>query len=453
MRPITSADLRKADRFHLHPNTAPHVIQDKGATFFLRGEGIYLEDADGNRYIDAYSGMGNVILGHGNTTVIDAIKTQLDDLCYVPAFFAYGNAPAAELANAIATVAPPDFNHVHFCNMGSEANEVAFKLARLHHHMRGKPEKWKFVSQEGAYHGATYATMAAGGIPHYRTYFGPGMDGFVFAKTPNTYRSESGNVGAECAADLERIIKEEGPETIAGFIIEPVMGVGGHLIPPPDYYPAVREICDRYDILLLADEVVCGFGRTGTMFGLEHWHVTPDIMTLAKGITSGYLPLAATVISDEVWSSVLQAGPDYVFPHGTTTSAHPVCCAAGLAVLNVLQQDGLIKRSRELGTRLLTGLQQGLASNPIAGDVRGLGLLASVELVNDRKSKERFPVEANVGKQATKRMMDDGVIVRCATDIISLRPPLISTEAEIDRIVAVVVEAIDAAAAGADIHT
>ena len=443
---VVEADLESlvnADRSHFHPNTAAHIIESQGAKFFLKGEGVYLEDTDGRKYVDAYSGMGNVILGHGHPYVIQAIKDQLDQLCYVPAFFAYGNSPSALLAQSLADVSPNGLNHVQFANSGSEANELSFKLARLHHTVRGKTEKIKFISQRGAYHGATYAAMSAGGIPSYQQHFGPMMDGFIFVDMPDIYHSTSENVGADCAVDLEQTICSEGPETIAAFIIEPIMGVAGHLIPPPNYYPMVREICDRYDVLLIADEVVCGVGRTGKFFGLEHWSVVPDMMTLAKGITSGYQPLGATVISDAVWESILSVGTDYVFPHGTTTSAHPVCCAAGLATLEVVQRDNLVQRSHELGKYMLDDFESRLSENPYVGDIRGLGLLASIELVEDRETKRKFASDRAIGRKVYNSSMQGGVIVRTAKDIVSLRPPLISTEAEIDKIVEVVANAIN----------
>ena len=440
--------LIQADKEHLlHPMTPPHDIERLGAKFFVRGEGLYLVDAEGNRYIDAYSGMGNVILGHGHPDVVKAIKDQVDQLCYVPAFSRYGNPPAARLAKALTDIAPTGLNHAHFANSGSEANELSFKLARMYHDLTGNADKYKILSQDGAYHGVTYATMSAGGIPAYQQYFGPMMDGFAFVATPNTYRCDA------CAADdckdhgpddLERVILREGPDSVAAFIIEPVMGVGGHLVPGASYYPRVREICDRYNVLLIADEVVCGFGRTGTLFGLNHWDISPDLMSVAKGISSGYLPLGATVISDKAWAAILDAGEEYLFVHGHTTSAHPVCCAAGVATIEVIQRDGLVKNSKELGAYLLNRLQAGLADNPFAGDVRGLGLLASVELVQDPVTKEKFPVSDGVGKRAYQHIMDHGIIVRTANDIISLRPPLISTKKDIDEIVDVVVDAVDA---------
>lgn len=426
---LSPDDLIALDQAHLvHPGTSPYQHSISGPIVMVSGHGSWVRDVHGREYIDGYAAMGSLLVGHGRTAIADAIAEQARTMAFSTSYYHYSNPRAIELATQLAALTPGDLNHVYFTMGGSESNESAFKLVRYYWGIQGKPERHKIISRHRSYHGLTIATMSATGLPQFQKWFGPLAPGFLQVATfdPDA---------------LEAAIQREGPDTVAAFIAEPVLGVGGHVPPPDDYFPRVREICDRYGVLLIADEVVTGFGRTGKLFGIENWGVTPDLMTFAKGLTSGYLPLGACVISDRIYQALVDNPGGPVLSHGFTYSGHAVCCAAGLANLRIVLGEDLPSQAAATGRYLLERLQT-LARHELVGEVRGYGLMAAVELVKRRDPLEPFEVPGQAGNLVYQEALKHQVIIRPAGDTITIRPPLVLTRDEVDTIVAALDQAI-----------
>lgn len=456
-REATTAELLKAEdsRRLFHPLAAILEHRQAGPTIFVRGEGIYLTDIDGNRYIDGLAGLWNVNIGHGQPAVREAVAAQMAELEYAPSFFGFSSVPAIELAKMLGELAPSGMTRVFYTNSGSEAVETAIKLARFLQRVRGFSDRYKVISRLKGYHGATIATMSATGLENYWKMVGPLVPGFVHIPPPNCYRcpwgKEPDSCHRECADALEEKILSEGPETVAAFIAEPVMATGGVIVSPDGYVQKVREICDRHGVLYIDDEVVCGLGRTGELFGVDHWQTVPDMITSAKGISSAYLPLGATLIREALYEELVayaERQGDAKFFHGFTTGGHPTVCAAALANLRIITGEDLVDRARRVGAHLQARLQ-GLRDLPLVGDVRGKGLIAAVELVRDRTTRECFDAAMGVGPAVTMETFRHGLICRAVggSDIIALSPPLVITEAEVDRMVSILRDAIEAVAA------
>lgn len=439
------------DRMHLiHPITEFRKQEKYGSKIFVGGQGVELTLADGRKVIDGFSGLFNISVGHGRTEIADAVAEQMRKLAYYPSFWDFGNEPAARLAERLMALLPADrhLTHVLFHSGGSEANEANFKLARLYHAVRGKPSKVKVLSRRWAFHGATRGAGTATGILAYHALIEQDSSHAYFAP-PYCYRCEFGkshpSCALECARDLERVILEEGPDTVAAVILEPVMGTGGILVPPPDYFEAIQEVCRRRDVLLILDEVVTGFGRTGKWFGMEHWNIHPDLVSFAKGISSGYLPLSASVISEHVYTTLRDEMPDGIpLMFGLTYNNHPTCCAAGLANIDIIEREGLVENSREMGAYLLDALRKAFGSSPIVGEIRGCGMLAAVEIVRDQASKEPFP-NIEDPHRIVAAAFQRGLIARALFQCVALAPPLISTRSDIDRMVGILQEVWPAA--------
>jgi adenosylmethionine-8-amino-7-oxononanoate aminotransferase len=435
--------LVRQDQDHLlhplhHPNAhlAPLVIES--------GRGVRLRTVDGREFIDGLAGLWNVLIGHGNVELADAARAQMIELAYFSNYVGVSNLPAIRLADKLAGYAYPDLNTTFFASGGAEANETAFKTARYFWKRHGKPEKVKVIARQDAYHGVTLAAMSATGITPYWTMFEPRVPNFLHIAAPYPYRFEgdvrSGEtIGQAAARALEEAILREGADTVAAFIAEPVQGAGGIIVPPDDYFPQIREICDRHEVLLISDEVITGFGRTGEWFALNRWGVQPDIMSFAKGITSGYQPLGGIQISDEIREAIMSAPPDQAWMHAYTYSGHATCCAVALTNLDILERENLVERAKNMGERLLTGLQQ-LADIECVGNVRGLGLMCAVEFVADRETK----VSANMAPKVVKACQDRGLIARIKGESLLLAPPLIISESEIDEMLAIVRDAVQA---------
>jgi len=434
-------DILRLDRQHvLHPITELRKQEANGSNIFVGGKGIELTTADGRTLIDGFSGLFNINVGHGRKEIADAVAAQMSKLAYYPSFWDFGNEPATLLAEKIVGLLPPDRNlkHVLFHSGGSEANEANFKFARLYHAVRGNPSKSKIVSRRWSFHGATRGAGTATGIVAYHLFVEQDASHAYFAM-PYCYRCEFGKThpdcGLACAHDLETVIEREGADTVAAVILEPVMGTGGMLVPPADYYGPIQEICKRHDVLLILDEVVTGFGRTGKWFGMEHWDIKPDLVSFAKGISSGYLPLSASAVSDHVYETIRDEMPEGVpMMFGLTYNNHPTCCAAGLANLAIVEREGLVENAAVVGDYLLKSLREAFSDSPIVGDIRGCGMLAAVEIVRDLKTKEPFPNfedPHHIVEAAFKR----GLIARALFQCVALAPPLISTKSDIDRMV------------------
>jgi adenosylmethionine-8-amino-7-oxononanoate aminotransferase len=402
-----SSELSALDRAHqVHPQQLD--VDQEQPVILARGQGAVVWDVDGRRYLDGMSCLWNVNVGHGRRELAEAAAEQIGTLAFANNYIGFSNEPAIRLAARLAELAPGDLNHVFFTTGGGESNESAFKLARFYWSLRGRPEKIKIISRLGGYHGVGMGAMAATGLPAYWAHFGPLPPGFS-------------QVPPMSAQALEAKIIAEGPHTVAAFIAEPVQGVAGVLPPPPDYFPAVRAICDRYDVLLIADEVITGFGRTGRYWGIDHWNVVPDIIAFAKGVTSGYLPLGGIIFRDGIRAAMHAAAQDR-FMHAYTYSGHATCCAVGLRNLEIIEQEGLVARAAVSGRRVDEALAP-LASKPYVVDRRGLGLMAAVE----------FRAGSGIAGRALVEARRRGLITRSREEHLMLAPPLNSSDAELDE--------------------
>ena len=448
------------DREHLvHP--LQHPSDHQQPIVLVKGEGSVLTDIEGKTYLDGLSCLWNVNIGHGRGELADAAAAQMRELAFGNSYVGYTNIPAATLATRLVTGSYPNMAAVYFTTGGAESNESALKTARFYWKMHGQPDKVKFISRFHGYHGVTFAAMSATGMPAYHKAFAPLVPNFIQAPPPHPYRwdqyggedAQGGDPGVEAAEAIERIIVREGPETVAAVLAEPVIGAGGVIVPPETYWPRLRAICDQYDVLLIADEIITGFCRTGHWFGLQHWGVQPDIVSFAKGVTSGYLPLGGILLSDRVHAAIDAAPPDLKFMHAATYSGHPTCAAVAHANLDVMERERLDEVAAAKGKRLLEGLREALGANPNVGDVRGLGMMCGVELVEDKGS--RAPA-IGLGGRVIAEMRVRGLITRIRGggggeypigDTICLAPPLTTPDEQLDRIVEITRDALNAAAA------
>jgi adenosylmethionine-8-amino-7-oxononanoate aminotransferase len=369
----------------------------------------------------------------------------MSKLAFNNSYTGYANPPSIQLAKRIVDLAPGDLNAVFFTSGGGESNESAFKMARYYHSIRGKPEKFKIISRHDAYHGVTTSALAATGMSIYWEHFGPRTPGFFHALSPNPYRLGDGDPEA-CAQQaldsIEEIVEMEGADTVAAVIAEPIQGAGGVVIPPPTYLRGLRELCDRHDMLFITDEVITGFGRTGTWFGMEHFGVQPDIMSFAKGVTSGYIQLGGIAISARL-QDVLAAQPLTTrWMHAYTYSAHPAACAVALANIDLIEREGLVQNAARMGERLAAGLRE-IGELPIAGDARSFGLLGRVEVVADKATKQPFEVSQGVGNRIIAALRERGVLTRNRNDVICIAPPLCINDEEMDTLLTALRGAIE----------
>ena len=426
------------DKKHLlHPLHHPTAHQEP--LIIESAEGIWLRTVDGREYIDGLAGLWNVLIGHGNRELADVAQQQMATMAYCSNYIGTANLPAIELAQKLAGFAYEGLNFTYFASGGAEANESAFKTARFYWKRLGKPDKVKVIARQDAYHGVTLATMSATGIAPYWTMFEPRVPNFLHIPAPYPYRFEGDvqageTIGQAAARALEEAILREGADTVAAFIAEPVQGAGGVIVPPDDYFPRVREICDEYDVLLIADEVITGFGRTGDWFALNRWNVEPDILSFAKGITSGYLPLGGIQVSDSIREVILNAPPDQRWMHAYTYSGHATCCAVAIKNLEILERLNLVNQAAEMGERLLAGLHVLMDEFECVGNVRGLGLMCAIEFVADRQTK----APAQIANKILQVCLDNGLLTRVKGESLLLAPPLIIVEEEIDQILAIV---------------
>ena len=440
---LAPTDLIEKDQAHfLHPLHHPSAVQSP--MIFESGHGIWLRTVEGKEYIDGLAGLWNVLIGHGNTELADAARDQMATLAYCSSYAGSSNLPAIELADRLAGTAYPSLNTTFFASGGAESNESAFKTARYYWRRLGKPEKTKVIARQHGYHGITLAAMSATGMSVYWPMFEPRVPGFLHIPAPYPFRFPADqirpgeSVGQAAARALEEAILREGPETVGAFIAEPVQGAGGVIVPPDDYFPAIRDICDRYEVLFIADEVITGFGRTGEWFALNRWGVEPDIMSFAKGITSGYLPLGGIQISDKIREVIMNAPPNERWMHAYTYSGHPTCCAVANKNLEILQRLNVVENSRVQGQHLWEGLRAIAAEFDQIGDVRGLGLMAAIEFA-DPETLEPL----HIGEKVRKACVDRGLFTRLiGTDILAFAPPLIITSEEMDLLLQIVGEAV-----------
>jgi adenosylmethionine-8-amino-7-oxononanoate aminotransferase len=443
----------RADREHLiHPLYHPN---DHGQPMVIvRGEGAEIIDAAGKRYFDALSGLWNVHVGHGRAELAQVAADQMSTLAFNNNYVGFANVPSARLAEKLIELAYPNLNAVYFTTAGAESNESAFKTARFFWKLLGKPDKIKIISRRWGYHGVTMAAASATGLPAYHRMFAPLVPNFVQAVGPYRFHCELEDGGTrpctqphrhDYAAALEQTLLDEGPDTVAAIIGEPVQGAGGVIVPPDDYWPKLRQIADRHNVLLIADEVITGFGRTGKWFALDHWKVQPDIVSFAKGVTSAYLPLGGIMVSHQVQNAINEAPVDLKFMHAATYSGHPVCCAVGLANVGIIEREGLVQRAAEVGARFVEMLRRQLEPLPAVGQVRGLGMMASVELVDpDAAGAAYYDNAVQLTGRVVVRCVSKGMLLRRLNTTICMAPPLISTEDQLTRLVDVLGESIKA---------
>ena len=411
-----------------------------------RGEGVWIWTEQGKKLLDGFAGLAVVNVGHGRREIAEAIAEQTVRLAYYPTTRQFSNRPAAELAGKIASITPGDLRYTMFAVSGSEANERSMQIARQYWLAAGKSRKHKVISLQGGYHGATMGTFAVCGLPHLAQAYQPlEVPGFVKVAPPHPFRDLQGGSEADLIArrigELRAAIEREGPDTVSAVIMEPVLSSGGFIMPPIGWLRAVRALCDELDVLLIADEVITGFGRTGRWFACEHDQVTPDLMSVAKGITSGYIPLSASIararLADAFSDTTTQENV-----HPNTYAAHPVACAAALANLKIMEQDRLVENAAKMGERLLTGLRAAVGKSPIVGEVRGRGLMVCVDFVQPDGSGK--PLDGKQVAELDRLAWDRGAIIYARGTVLRLAPPLCITAAEVDELVAMVADSVGA---------
>ncbi|HJN61199.1 MAG TPA: aspartate aminotransferase family protein [Alphaproteobacteria bacterium] len=439
------AALLERDAKHvIHPlhSQAVHAT----GKVWVGGEGAYLIDANGDRFIDGLSGLWNNTAGNGRRELVEAGSRQLAKMAYASGYAGSSNPRAIELGEKLANITYPNINQFYFTSGGGESTDSNIKMARYYWKLKGKPDKTKVISRTGGYHGVTLAAMCATGISLYWPMFEPRIPGFIHIPGPYPYfyQAPEGaeSQGIAAADELEKAILAEGADTVAMFIAEPVQGGGGVIVPQNDYFPRIRQICDKYDVLMVSDEVITGFGRTGKMFGLEHWGVKPDMIQFAKAITSGYFPLGGIGISDEIADVMHDSGKPWM--HAYTYSAHPTGCAIACAMLDLIEAEDFSAQAAEKGKRLLVGLKDALGGHPNVGEVRGLGMMCAIEYVKDRATKELFDPSEGIGAKINAQTIERGLFSRIRTDAFFLAPPIVTDNDTIDRMIEITAESTKA---------
>ncbi len=451
-------ELAAFDRDHFfHPSThmGSHARGETPTRVIAGGKGATIVDTNGRESLDAFAGLYCVNVGYGQTEIADAIAAQAHKLPYYHAYVGHGSEASIQLAKMIIDRAPDHMSRVYFGLSGSDANETNIKLIWYYNNILGRPEKKKIISRWRGYHGSGVMTGSLTGLKLFHNAFDLPRAPILHTEAPYYFRREDRSMSEEqfsqhCADKLEEMILAEGPDTVAAFIGEPILGTGGIVPPPAGYWEKIQAVLAKYDILLVADEVVTGFGRLGTMFGSEHYGIKPDIITIAKGLTSAYAPLSGSIISDKVWE-VLVRGSDEMGPigHGWTYSAHPLCAAAGVANLELIDKLDLVENAGTVGAHFRKGLADALAGHAHVGEVRGDGLMAAVEFVEDKDDRKFFDPSLKVGPQIAAALLERGVIGRAMPegDILGFAPPFVLTREEADMVVARTADAVEAVTA------
>ena len=447
-----SRDLHEIDRsFSFHPFTALAQHEAEGPpAVMVGGDGVWLQDSAGKRYLDGMAGLWCVNVGYGRPEIAEAMRRQAEALSYCHAFSSMSSDQPALLAERLIAMMPVPMSKVFFGNSGSDANDTQVKLVWYYNNARGKPNKKKIIARQRAYHGVTIMAGGLTGLPGLHAGFDLPLQFVKHTLAPHRLWEGHGLTDAEfvdkLTGSLEQLIEEEGPDTIGAMIVEPVMGAGGVLVPPSGYYSAVREILDRHDILMIVDEVICGFGRLGHMFGCEALDIHPDMMTIAKGVTSAYFPLSGVLVSERVWRTIVDAGEKYgVFGHGYTYSSHPIGAATAMANLDIIENDGLVTAAATRGELMHAKLAEAFGEHPLVGEIRGFGLIGAVEFVARRDPPVAFDAGLTVAARIAKKAFSKGVITRALpnADTVAFSPPLTISAAEVEKMVAVVREATD----------
>jgi L-2,4-diaminobutyrate transaminase len=449
----TNDVLTQWDHDHFfHPSThlGQFARRELGNRIIQTANGVHITDREGRSSLDAFAGLYCVNVGYGRTEIADAIAAQAHELAYYHSYVGHGTEASITLSRMIAERAPKGMNHVYYGMSGSDANETNIKLVWYYNNVLGRPKKKKIISRWRGYHGSGLVTGSLTGLELFHKKFDLPLEQVIHTEAPYYFRREDRNMNeaefsADCAAKLEELIEREGADTIAAFIGEPVLGTGGIVPPPEGYWAAIQAVLDKYDILLIADEVVTGFGRLGTMMGSEHYGMKPDLITIAKGLTSAYAPLSGSIVSDKMWA-VLEQGTDEfgAIGHGWTYSAHPIGAAAGVANLKLLDSLDLVNNAGAVGGYLNTAMTQALGEHANVGDIRGEGMLCAVELMKDRDNHVFFDAADKIGPRIVAAMLDRGVIARAMPqgDIIGFAPPFSLTREQADEVVGVTKEAV-----------
>jgi putrescine aminotransferase len=437
MSPLDTAAWQELDRRHfLHPFTDFKALAAKGTRVIVRAEGVYLYDSRGQQILDGMAGLWCVNVGYGRTELAEVARAQMLELPYYNSFFQTAHPPAIELSKQLVDVTPPQFNHVFFAGSGSEANDTVVRMVRRYWDLMGEPGRTVIVSRENAYHGSTMAGASLGGMAFMHAQGGLPIPGIVHIRQPYWY-ADGGDLSAEefglvAARALEEKIAEIGADKVAAFIGEPIQGAGGVIIPPESYWPEIQRICDRHGILLVVDEVICGFGRTGHWFGSDRFGIRADLMPIAKGMSSGYLPIGGVMVGDRVAEMLIARGGE--FAHGYTYSGHPVACAVASANLRIIERENLVSRVREQLAPHLAAKWRQLAEHPLVGEARCTGLLGALELVRDKATRRFFDKRGEVGTICRDFCFENGLIMRAVRDTMIVSPPLVITPAQLDEL-------------------
>ena len=438
MTQVNTAALQDLDREHfLHPFTNFAELNKKGSRIITRAEGPYLWDSEGNQYLDGMAGLWCVNIGYGRPELADAANSQMRELPYYNTFFQTAHPPAIELSEILSEVTPAGLNHVFYTSSGSEANDTVVRIARQYWNLLGHPDKQVIVSRHNAYHGSTMAGASLGGMSAMHAQGGLPIPDIVHIDQPYWYKeggdSDPQDFGIAMARQLEAKIQELGEHRVAAFIAEPIQGAGGVIIPPDSYWPEIKRICKQYQVLLVVDEVICGFGRTGKWFGSDLYELQPDLMPIAKGLSSGYLPIGGVMVADHVSKVLTDEGGE--FAHGFTYSGHPVCAAVACANLNILKNEGIISNVDQNTGPYLQQRWQELADHPLVGEARGIGFLGALELVRDKATRAGFEESGKAGVICREYCFHNGLIMRAVGDTMIISPPLILSKDHIDELV------------------
>ena len=449
-------DLKKIDsQSILHPATNASDFANTGSRIMDKGQGIYLQDTDGNKVIDGVAGLWCVNVGYGRKELADAMHTAASNMGYYHTFTGMSNVPQIELAERLLEIAPKNMSKVFFASGGSDGNDSLMKLVWYYHNLIGKPEKRKIISRWQAYHGTSIATASLTGLPSFHKDFNLPLKEVLHTESPDYFRhAKEGESELEFskrrAQEFEDLILEHGPETVGAFIAEPILGAGGVVTPPQGYFEEMQKITKKYQILFIADEVVCGFGRLGSWFGSDIYNIKPDMITTAKGITSGYFPLSASFITEDIWDVVKKGSEKHGnFAHGYTYAGHPIGAAVALANLDIIQNENLVQRSAENGAYFHKQLETRFATDNFVGQIRGKGLIAAVQLMKDAQNKEFLDTSLKTAAQVTSKCYQNGLIARPlpSVDSVAFSPPLITSKNEIDQIVDIFEESVRAVVA------
>lgn len=436
---LTTADVQSLDAaHHLHPFTNTGALNKKGARVITRADGVYLWDSEGNKILDGMAGLWCVNMGYGRKELTDAATAQMNELPYYNTFFQTTHTPAARLAEAVASVTPGDLNHIFFANSGSEAIDTIIRLVRQYWCIKGKPYKNILIARENAYHGSTVGGTSLGGMSGMHKQGAPLLPGIERIRQPYWY-GEAGEMSEEefgiaCSKALEEKILAVGPDNVAAFVGEPIQGAGGVIVPPSNYWAEIQKVCKKYDVLVAADEVICGFGRTGNWFGSETFGITPDIISMAKGLSSGYLPIAAVAVGSRIADALIAHDDD--FNHGFTYSGHPVAAAVALENIRLMKEENIVEYvGKEIGPYFQQQLREVLGSHPLVGHIEGIGLVAGIALVKDKANKEFFPDDVDIGMICRDHCFENGLIMRAVGSRMVLSPPLVITKEEVDELI------------------